>query len=100
MLALGNAPRFKNGHKNGAAKVSPLSTEYIGRFQHRLAPYELAYIQQQAGTLMAVLGYAPVSVQLSPIDRLRCAVVTPFSHFSRFAGRIGHDNKPEFGALS
>jgi hypothetical protein len=100
MLALGNASRFKNGYKNGASKRSPLSTEYIGRFQHHLASYELAYIQQRTELLIAVLGYPPVPVRLSPIDKARCAAITAITYFSRFAGRIGRENPLELGALS
>jgi hypothetical protein len=100
MLALGHASRFKNGHSKTTAKGSPLSADYIGRFRDRLASYELAYIQQQAELLMAVLDYAPVTLRLSPVDRLRCAAVTPIAYFRRFAGRIGRENQVEFGALS
>lgn len=67
MISLGNAPRFGKIDPG----TSPLSTDYIGRFRCRLAPYEIAFIQQRAGLRLQAFGYTAEDAYPSRLDSLR-----------------------------
>ncbi len=65
VLRMAHAPRFQMfDGANERGGDGPLSTAYVGRYRGRLTPFEIAFIQAEAGRYLAAFGYDPEPVAL------------------------------------
>lgn len=65
MIAMQSEKRFADHADREDGSLSPLSTEYIGRFRGRLTPFEIGFIQQQSKDLMDANCYLPEPVHFN-----------------------------------
>jgi hypothetical protein len=72
MLLMKGVPRFQ---KYSAEGRSPLSTEFIGRFQGRMPEHEIRFMQLLAGRKMRAYGYELHPVHFSLADWLSFSLV-------------------------
>lgn len=72
LVLMEDVPRFRQYQATQfQAAQCPLSTAYIGHYRHRLASFEIAFIQQYAGESMERLGYKLEPIQLAAADKAR-----------------------------
>ena len=74
MLTMEGAPDHRaklSRGSNGKPGLSPVSTDYIGRYRQGVPMREIAFMQAYAGREMEAWGYPLEPIRFSPDDRLR-----------------------------
>ena len=82
MPAMDGAPEYRDKRAHGRALrpgESPLSDAYIGLYRDSIPPRELAFLQRAAAREMALFGYPPDELDLSPVDRRQLALEYPMN---------------------
>lgn len=72
LVLMEDVARFRQPQANPfQAAQCPLSTDFIGRYRHRLETHEIAFIQQYAAEPMERFGYTLEPIQLAAADKAR-----------------------------
>jgi hypothetical protein len=72
MLTMGEVPRFqKRMDAPNRSDGSPLSIDYIGRYQQYLPKRDIVFIQRYSGRVMRAFGYHPTPSRMLPLESFR-----------------------------